>query len=68
MYQYPSTYACKKCGHEHDWTPSDFSATPVVSDDKGRRAPICPKCWNKWLNETFGPMEIKEAVSKQFKR
>lgn len=57
MYHFPQPYVCKKCGHKTEWSPDVFTELPVVSSEDGRRAPICPKCWNKWLEETFGAME-----------
>lgn len=51
MYYIPQTYLCPDCGHEMKFSPSDVCSTPVFDD-----APVCPKCWERFVKSRVPTM------------
>jgi len=48
-YMLPSKYACEK-GHEAMWSPdNDYIGWPSSVARNYDRRPVCPKCWNEFL-------------------
>lgn len=64
MHIYPRLYVCNKCGEELHWSSSVTISTPIVNFEGNKFAPICPKCWNQWLLDNFGPMQNTGRIEK----
>ena len=60
MYVMSQPYKCPKCGHEEKAGGSDmeyWKRSPIT--DEGN--PICPKCWNAFLDSLGAEMRCTVA-------